>query len=241
MLYEGLPPSYRRPHDGETGMTKLVVPSPAVPSTVEPDDTGPYVDHGPHVSTLPAIDQIELLIESLDLGIMLVDEAGTIFRSNTLAHQLCALFGTTASLVPPRLWERLRPVVAASRRLGGRFTQATEIAGPDNRRMYARCRQVPCAAFAIMLSVEALREIDVKRVLAEKFRLSAQEIRIAFLAAQGNRNREIAERLEIVEGTVKNYLTNVFAALSVRSRTELATKLHKLVDEQRASSDAVRG
>lgn len=215
-------------------MTKPVLP-PAVPNAVEPDESGAYLDQGPHVSTLPAIDQIELLIESLDVGILLVDEAGTIFRSNTLAHQLCALFGTTANLVPPRLWDVLRPLVVASQRLGGRFTQGTEIAAPapDNRRMYARCRQIPCSAFAITLSLEALREVDVKQVLADKFRLSAQEIRIAFLAAHGHRNREIAERLDIVEGTVKNYLTNVFAALAVRSRTELATKLHKLVDEQR--------
>jgi DNA-binding NarL/FixJ family response regulator len=35
-----------------------------------------------------------------------------------------------------------------------------------------------------------------------------------------------------VEGTVKNYLTNVFSALSVRSRTELASELGQLVDEQ---------
>jgi len=208
---------------------------PGAPNAVEPDETGPYVDHGPHVASLAALEQIELLIESLDVGILLVDDAGNIYRSNTLAHQLCALFGTTASQVPPRLWERLRPLVQSSQRLGGRFTQATEVTAPENRRLHARCRQVPCAAFAITLSVDALREVDVKQVLAEKFRLSAQEIRIAFLAVQGHRNREIAERLQIVEGTVKNYLTNVFAALAVRSRTELATRLHKLVDDQRAS------
>jgi DNA-binding CsgD family transcriptional regulator len=218
-------------------MQKTVEKTRGVPSAVEPDETGPYVDQGPPASTLPPLDQMELLIESLDVGIMLVDDGGAIFRSNTLAHQLCALFGTTASDVPPRLWERLSPLVASSRTLGGRFTQAIEIAAPDNRRLYARCRQVPCAAFAVSLSVEALREVDVKRVLAEQFHLSAQEIRIAFLAAHGHRNREIAQRLDIVEGTVKNYLTNVFAALTVRSRTELATKLHRLVDDQRASRE----
>jgi DNA-binding CsgD family transcriptional regulator len=194
-----------------------------------PGQTAPYLDQGPSAATLPAIDQLELLIESLDIGIMLVDEAGTILRSNTLAHQLCALFGTTASQVPPRFWASLWQLVEASRHNGGRFTPASAIEAPDNRRLHARCRQVPCAAFAITLSLEALREIDVRQVLADRFRLSAQEIRIAFLAAQGHRNREIAERLAIVEGTVKNYLTSVFAALAVRSRTELATKLHELV------------
>jgi DNA-binding CsgD family transcriptional regulator len=198
-------------------------------ASVEGDELGPYVAHGPPASALSALEQIELLIESLDIGIMLVDDAGTIVRSNTLAHELVALFGTTASRVPPRCWDLLRPIVEASKQLGGRFTPATPFSAPDGRRITARCRQVPCAAFAISLAPDELREGDVKQVLAEQFKLSAQEIRIAFLAAHGHRNREIAEQLQIVEGTVKNYLTNVFAALAVRSRTELATKLHKLV------------
>lgn len=205
-----------------------------MPNTVVNDSGGLYVDAGPPVDTLSPLEQIELLIESLDVGIMLVDEHGRIVRSNTLGHQLCALFGTTADTVPPRLWAQLRSGIEASKQAAGRFTIAQALATPDQRRLYARCRQVPCSAFAVTLALESLREIDVQRVLAEKFRLSAQEIRIAFLAAQGHRNREIAERLAIVEGTVKNYLTSVFAALAVRSRTELATKLAQLIDQQRA-------
>jgi DNA-binding CsgD family transcriptional regulator len=174
-------------------------------------------------------EQIELLIESLDIGIMLVDDTGAIICGNTLALELCALFWTIASQVPPRFWDSLRPLLESSRQLAGRFTPATQLGAPDNRQITARCRQVPYAAFAITLAPEELREADVKQVLADQFGLSAQEIRIAFLAAHGHRNREIAERLQIVEGTVKNYLTNVFSALSVRSRTELATKLHGLV------------
>ncbi len=181
---------------------------------------------GPHVSSLAPNEQLELLIESLDLGVMLVDATGHIFRSNLLAHQHCALFGTTASEVPPRLWDALHPLIDAARSLGGRFTPPTPVTTPDGQRLYARCRQIPYAAFAITLTLAAMRG----QTLAEQFKLSPQEIRIAFLAAQGHRNREIAERLAIVEGTVKNYLTNVFSALGVRSRTELATKLAQLVD-----------
>jgi DNA-binding CsgD family transcriptional regulator len=50
--------------------------------------------------------------------------------------------------------------------------------------------------------------VDLKRTLADSFGLSLQEIRVALLATQGYRNREIADRLKIAEGTVKNYLTS---------------------------------
>jgi DNA-binding CsgD family transcriptional regulator len=74
--------------------------------------------------------------------------------------------------------------------------------------------------------------VDLKRTLADSFGLSLQEIRVALLATQGYRNREIADRLKIAEGTVKNYLTRVFDALSVRSRAELTAELHQLIEEQ---------
>lgn len=52
--------------------------------------------------------------------------------------------------------------------------------------------------------------------------LTARERAIAELAAQGLRNREIADRLAINEGTVKVYLHRVYRKLKVGSRTELA-------------------
>jgi two-component system nitrate/nitrite response regulator NarP len=52
--------------------------------------------------------------------------------------------------------------------------------------------------------------------------LSPREIEVAELVAHGLRNREIAERLRITEGTVKVYLHTIFEKLQVRTRTELA-------------------
>lgn len=182
-------------------------------------------------NTATSLELAELLLESLDTGVMLIDGEGRILRGNSVSHELCAAFGTTVGSVPPPLWIDLRRQCAAAEQARGRFTIAVRIMAPDGRRLYFRCCQVPGAMFAVTISLAALREGDVKRVLAIDFGLNAQEIRIAFLAAQGARNREIADRLAIVEGTVKNYLTNVFAALAVRSRTELATKLARLVEK----------
>jgi len=55
--------------------------------------------------------------------------------------------------------------------------------------------------------------------------LSGREKAIAELVAQGLRNRDIAERLEMNEGTVKVYLHRVYRKLGVASRTELALRV----------------
>jgi len=51
--------------------------------------------------------------------------------------------------------------------------------------------------------------------------LTASEIRVARLAAEGRTNRETAERLFVTQRTVETHLGHVFQKLSIRSREEL--------------------
>ncbi|WP_151770647.1 helix-turn-helix domain-containing protein [Streptomyces abyssomicinicus] len=53
-------------------------------------------------------------------------------------------------------------------------------------------------------------------------RLTPQQQRIARCVASGDTNREVAQRLSVSTRTVDHHLRNVFAALGVRSRVELA-------------------
>lgn len=53
-------------------------------------------------------------------------------------------------------------------------------------------------------------------------RLAPRERQIAELVAQGLRNREIAERLTMSEGTVKVYLHGIYQKVGVENRTSLA-------------------
>lgn len=55
-------------------------------------------------------------------------------------------------------------------------------------------------------------------------RLAPRERQIAELVAQGLRNREIAERLVMSEGTVKVYLHGIYQKVGVENRTGLALK-----------------
>lgn len=52
-------------------------------------------------------------------------------------------------------------------------------------------------------------------------KLSAQELQVARLAAQGLTNREIGERLYLSHRTVGSHLYRAFPKLGVRSRSEL--------------------
>ena len=58
--------------------------------------------------------------------------------------------------------------------------------------------------------------------------LSDREGEILRLLAQGLSNREIATRLSLAEGTVKNYVTNVLQKLGTRDRTQAALRAREL-------------
>jgi DNA-binding CsgD family transcriptional regulator len=56
--------------------------------------------------------------------------------------------------------------------------------------------------------------------------LTAAERRVASLVAEGRTNREVAAALFLGERTVASHLNHIYAKLGVRSRTELAVRLH---------------
>jgi len=58
--------------------------------------------------------------------------------------------------------------------------------------------------------------------------LSDKEIDILKLLSQGLSNREIAERLHLSEGTIKNYMTVILQKLGVRDRTQAAISAKNL-------------
>jgi DNA-binding NarL/FixJ family response regulator len=58
--------------------------------------------------------------------------------------------------------------------------------------------------------------------------LSEREIDVLRLVAQGYSNREIAGRLFLAEGTVKNYVTTLLQKIGVRDRTQAALRGREL-------------
>jgi DNA-binding NarL/FixJ family response regulator len=78
------------------------------------------------------------------------------------------------------------------------------------------------------------------RVLnAVRIKVSPRESQLVALVAQGLRNKEIAYRLSISEGTVKVYLSKLFGKLGVEDRYQLA--LHGLKNLGTVDAPAAEG
>src|SRR5690606_30122253 len=58
--------------------------------------------------------------------------------------------------------------------------------------------------------------------------LSPQQMRVLGFVAEGLLNKQIADRLEVQERTVKAHLTTIFERLGVRNRTQAGVLLRSL-------------
>lgn len=65
-------------------------------------------------------------------------------------------------------------------------------------------------------------ELDYK-----EFDINDKEFEIVQLVADGLNNKEIAEKLYLSEGTVRNYISNILDKLNLRDRTQLACFYYK--------------
>lgn len=82
-------------------------------------------------------------------------------------------------------------------------------------------------AFSIsqLIMIYPLPETSFIRKSIKKYGITPRKQEVALLAATGNPNRKIAEKLGISEYTVKEYLKDVFRILGVRKRSQLFPKL----------------
>ena len=71
---------------------------------------------------------------------------------------------------------------------------------------------------------ERAKQLARAPATAGRATLTPRERQLVGFVRTGLRNREIAERLGVTEGTVKTYLHSVFEKLGVSSRTELAIR-----------------
>jgi DNA-binding CsgD family transcriptional regulator len=86
-----------------------------------------------------------------------------------------------------------------------------------------------CAAWGDQARRElrASGETSRRRGLAPRDQLTAQELQIAQLAAQGLSNRDIAQRLYLSHRTISTHLYRIFPKLAITSRGELRAALSR--------------
>lgn len=119
----------------------------------------------------------------------------------------------------------------ASEPPGLRFQHSHAVTVPSGRIFQARAKLLDPArshVVLLLLTPHVIREQDVREALRGRFALSQRELQVALGVRAGLANSEIASRLGLTEGTVKNYLSRVFTALGVHSRTHLLAFLREL-------------
>jgi len=77
----------------------------------------------------------------------------------------------------------------------------------------------PSVTAHVLAAVRRAAETQDANAFAE---LSGQERRVLAQITVGNTNREIAQNLHLGEGTVRNYVSNIFVKLGVANRAEAA-------------------
>ena len=71
-------------------------------------------------------------------------------------------------------------------------------------------------------------EIDVVKLKKQGIQFSDREKEVAILVAKGYSNKKIAEQLFISEGTVKNYISEIYSKLGVKDRAKAVVYLNEL-------------
>jgi two-component system nitrate/nitrite response regulator NarL len=75
---------------------------------------------------------------------------------------------------------------------------------------------------AVSGTLPGLRKLDIARRQTKAFGLTRRELQVLREVVAGYTNKEIAERIQISENTVKAHLTHIFDKLGASNRVELA-------------------
>jgi DNA-binding CsgD family transcriptional regulator len=189
-------------------------------------------------------DYAEALLElgRIDDAVRVLDvwqaDAARLGRSPVLAHVTrCRGLVAAAEGDVRHAVSLLELATARHEAVGDRFGRARALLARGI--VLRRARQKRAAREAIRAAFDGFEELGAA-TWAEKARselgriggrtreddLTAAERRVAVLVAEGRTNREVAAALFLGERTVAGHLTHVSAKLGVRSRTELARRLH---------------
>jgi len=177
-------------------------------------------------------DMLYEILHSLETGIvsLQLDLKSLRFMNND-AEAVLRDFGSSGRPLPDQLHSIVRTSLEATS--SGRFSRAVLATAPSGRAYYLRVKRLPRSAI-IVISSFVPREHELAESLRREFGLSQRECTIVKGVRDGLRNDEIAERMSVSVGTVKQHLNRVFVAVGVRSRTQLIAALERIAASVRS-------
>ena len=179
------------------------------------------------------IGSLAALLDANPTPMLAITEQGRIIHANVAAQALMA----SGSVIRERNGRFQSAVPTAEIALAQAIARATDAAAPvasmvvvtapDGRQVELTLSPVNDRGMRLVLVAgrdpdgelrRALMPVDAGETLAPR------EVMIARHVAMGLRNREIADRMGLTEGTVKVYLNTLFTKVGVTNRTELALR-----------------
>jgi DNA-binding NarL/FixJ family response regulator len=162
------------------------------------------------------------LFAQLQPDVILMDIRMPIMDGVTATREICRQFANANILILTTFDEDTYVATAIEAGASGyllKDTPSEEIAAA----IRAVDRGYTHLAPGMMAKVMSGRTTEPKITLpAELAELTPRELEILKLIAGGANNREIAQKLYISEGTVKNHITNLLSRLNLRDRTQAA-------------------
>ncbi len=165
------------------------------------------------------------VIDALDIGVLVIDRARALRFANAVAREALRDLGGQGMLLPPVLDRCLEGSVEA--RLEG-FSPGVGVDAGEGRQYLVRWRELDHGDRLMLLVLPAQRSGALSCQIRERFGTTIQEARIAVLIRNGRSNQEIADELALSISTIKTYVSRLFVACGVRSRTRLIVLIDEL-------------
>jgi PAS domain S-box-containing protein len=180
--------------------------------------------------TFQGRERLKVLVETSPAAIVTVDERGFIELANQAAVEMMAprdgkLIGTPVSAFLPELHHALRweeaPQFRASMQCRGHRGNGEWFTADVWFSTYKEGTAPKLAAIIADVTEETTVSGPSLSPEQERVALSDRETEVLRSLVQGLSNKEIANRMEVSESTIKNTLQQLFAKTNVRTRAQL--------------------
>jgi DNA-binding NarL/FixJ family response regulator len=175
------------------------------------------------------MDYARYLLDQLDSAILLLAPTLDEIRlRNTHATALLHALGACAAVPPAALIATIESGLATA--TGAGFSQIVSLPTPAGR--YAvRVRRLPSSRGVLVeatLAISHEHQRELAEALFARRGLSRRDSRIVARVCAGLSNVEIAHEMGLTCGTVRQYLSSIFAVFGVHSRTQLIGAIESL-------------
>ncbi|TMQ09502.1 MAG: helix-turn-helix transcriptional regulator [Deltaproteobacteria bacterium] len=167
------------------------------------------------------MDYASYLLDQLDSAILLFTPSLDEIRlHNAHATALLHALGGSRDVPPCELISTIETGLAATS--GSGFSRAVSLSTPAGLHYAVRARKLPSDRGVLALANLAVsQDGELAEVLFVRHGLSRRDSRIVGLVRAGLSNAEIAREMNLQCGTVRQYLSAIFAVFGVHSRTQL--------------------